>query len=138
MQSQRPVCNVYTVAVYTWHQGHAPPKANKGAIISFAPSPQAPFPESYPPVRFASRDVVRLEEPKIEETRNKLIVQINADKAQLRSIEDKILYMLFTSEGNILDNEQLILTLNESKVWWRGGRRDLGRRCRSFWAVVSC
>ena len=62
------------------------------------------------------RDVVRLEEPKIEETRNKLIVQINADKAQLRSIEDKILYMLFTSEGNILDNEQLILTLNESKV----------------------
>ncbi|XP_037092151.1 dynein heavy chain 6, axonemal-like [Pollicipes pollicipes] len=61
-------------------------------------------------------DVVRLEEPKIEETRNKLIVQINADKAQLRSIEDKILYMLFTSEGNILDNEQLIVTLNESKI----------------------
>ena len=78
--------------------------------------PSLPFVISPPLSSYSPSDVVRLEEPRIEETRNKLIVQINSDKAQLRSIEDKILYMLFTSEGNILDNEQLILTLNESKV----------------------
>ena len=42
--------------------------------------------------------------------------RINADKAQLKSIEDQILKLLFTSEGNILDNETLINTLNESKL----------------------
>jgi len=43
-------------------------------------------------------------------------LRINADKAQLKSIEDQILKLLFTSEGNILDNETLINTLNESKL----------------------
>lgn len=47
--------------------------------------------------------------------RNELIAQINADKTQLKNIEDKILSLLFSSEGNILDNEELIETLNESK-----------------------
>eukprot|EP00049_Salpingoeca_infusionum_P016632 m.342064 g.342064 ORF g.342064 m.342064 type:complete len:4133 (+) comp16119_c0_seq2:317-12715(+) len=61
-------------------------------------------------------DVVRLERPDLEEKRTKLIMQINADKAQLKSIEDEILKLLFNSEGNILDNEQLINTLNDSKV----------------------
>ncbi|XP_066123630.1 dynein axonemal heavy chain 6 [Saccopteryx bilineata] len=61
-------------------------------------------------------DVVRLEKPELEEQRVKLIVRINADKNQLKSIEDKILKMLFTSEGNILDNEELIDTLQDSKI----------------------
>ena len=61
-------------------------------------------------------DVVRLERPDLEEERNKLIMQINNDKNQLKSIEDKILKMLFESEGNILDNEELINTLNDSKT----------------------
>lgn len=46
--------------------------------------------------------------------RNELIAQINADKAQMKAIENKILEMLF-AEGNILDNEEIIETLNESK-----------------------
>lgn len=33
----------------------------------------------------------------------------------MQAIEDKILKLLFTSEGNILDDEELIETLNESK-----------------------
>ena len=45
-----------------------------------------------------------------------MIVRINADKNQLNAIEDRILKLLFESEGNILDNEELINTLNESKV----------------------
>nr|XP_006813236.1 PREDICTED: dynein heavy chain 6, axonemal [Saccoglossus kowalevskii] len=61
-------------------------------------------------------DVVRLERPDLEEQRNQLIVRINADKNQLKAIEDRILSLLFNSEGNILDNEELINTLNESKV----------------------
>ncbi|XP_012945211.2 dynein heavy chain 6, axonemal [Aplysia californica] len=61
-------------------------------------------------------DVVRLERPDLEEQRNQLIVRINADKNQLKAIEDRILKLLFESEGNILDNEELINVLNESKV----------------------
>ncbi|XP_045894232.1 dynein axonemal heavy chain 6-like [Micropterus dolomieu] len=61
-------------------------------------------------------DVVRLESPHLEEQRNELIVRINADRNQLKNIEDRILKLLFTSEGNILDNEELVQTLQESKV----------------------
>ncbi|XP_037621211.1 dynein heavy chain 6, axonemal [Sebastes umbrosus] len=61
-------------------------------------------------------DVVRLESPHLEEQRNELIVRINADRNQLKAIEDRILKLLFTSEGNILDNEELVQTLQESKV----------------------
>lgn len=61
-------------------------------------------------------DVVRLERPDLEEERNKLITNINNDKTQLKAIEDKILKMLFESEGNILDNEELVNTLNNSKT----------------------
>ncbi|XP_008252409.2 dynein axonemal heavy chain 6 [Oryctolagus cuniculus] len=61
-------------------------------------------------------DVVRLEKPELEEQRIKLIVRINSDKNQLKAIEEKILKMLFTSEGNILDNEELIDTLQDSKI----------------------
>uniref|UniRef100_A0A7M4FAQ3 Dynein axonemal heavy chain 6 n=1 Tax=Crocodylus porosus TaxID=8502 RepID=A0A7M4FAQ3_CROPO len=61
-------------------------------------------------------DVVRLEKPDLENQRTQLIVRINSDKNQLKAIEDKILKMLFTSQGNILDNEELINTLQESKI----------------------
>ncbi|XP_076263714.1 dynein heavy chain at 16F [Rhynchophorus ferrugineus] len=60
-------------------------------------------------------DVVRLERPELEEQRNELVIRINNDKTQLKGIEDKILYLLYHSEGNILDDEELIETLNESK-----------------------
>ncbi|XP_069560973.1 dynein axonemal heavy chain 6 [Brachyistius frenatus] len=61
-------------------------------------------------------DVVRLESPHLEQQRNELIVRINADRNQLKDIEDRILKLLFASEGNILDNEELVQTLQESKV----------------------
>ncbi|XP_053335345.1 dynein axonemal heavy chain 6-like [Clarias gariepinus] len=61
-------------------------------------------------------DVVCLERPDLEEQRNDLIVRINADRNQLKDIEERILRLLFTSQGNILDNEELINTLQESKV----------------------
>lgn len=59
--------------------------------------------------------MVRLEKPELEKLRNELIAKINADKNQLKNIEDKILSLLFSSGDNILDNEELIETLNNSK-----------------------
>jgi dynein heavy chain len=61
-------------------------------------------------------DVVKLERPELEEQRNSLIVNIASDKKQLKDIEEKILKLLFNSQGNILDDEELISTLNQSKV----------------------
>lgn len=43
-------------------------------------------------------------------------VSISADKKQLSELEDKILKLLKESSGNILDDEQLINTLNHSKL----------------------
>ena len=57
-----------------------------------------------------------MERPDLEQQRNQLITKINTDKNQLKAIEDRILKLLFESEGNILDNEELINTLNDSKV----------------------
>lgn len=61
-------------------------------------------------------DVVRSERPDLEQKKNELTVNIAADKKQLKEIEDKILYMLENSQGNILDDEELINTLAHSKV----------------------
>ncbi|KAI9002652.1 dynein heavy chain and region D6 of dynein motor-domain-containing protein [Gaertneriomyces semiglobifer] len=61
-------------------------------------------------------DVVRLEKPELEEQRDSLIVNIAADRKALEDIEERILKLLFNSEGNILDDEELINTLNQSKV----------------------
>jgi dynein heavy chain len=61
-------------------------------------------------------DVVKLERPELELQRNSLIVNISNDKKQLKDIEDKILKLLFHSQGNILDDEELINTLNQSKI----------------------
>lgn len=60
-------------------------------------------------------DVVRIELPDMERQRNNLIVSINTDKQQLLILEDKILKLLFSSKGNILDDEELVETLNGSK-----------------------
>lgn len=42
-------------------------------------------------------------------------MKINTDKGQLQSIEDRILTLLYSSGDDILDNEDLIETLNDSK-----------------------
>ncbi|KAF7987651.1 hypothetical protein HCN44_003514 [Aphidius gifuensis] len=51
----------------------------------------------------------------LEIMRDELVANINYDKTQLLIIEDKILSMLFNSGDNILDNEELIESLNDSK-----------------------
>lgn len=61
-------------------------------------------------------DVVRKERADLEEQNDRLVVSISGDKKQLKDLEDKILKMLKDSEGNILDNEVLINTLETSKI----------------------
>lgn len=60
--------------------------------------------------------VVRFERPDLEETKDKLIVEISNGQKQLKEIEDKILQLLASSSGNILDDEELIQALDASKV----------------------
>jgi dynein heavy chain len=61
--------------------------------------------------------VIVVEElPEMEAKKNSLVVANARMKKQLQEIEDKILYMLSNSTGNILDDAELIETLADSKV----------------------
>jgi len=59
--------------------------------------------------------VVARERRELEDEKNALIVQSADNKRQLKNIEDKILEVLSTSEGNILEDETAIKVLNSSK-----------------------
>ena len=52
--------------------------------------------------------VVAKERPELEAERSQLIVRSAANKKQLKEIEDKILEILSSSEGNILEDETAI------------------------------
>ncbi|XP_078488802.1 dynein axonemal heavy chain 7 isoform X2 [Ciona intestinalis] len=60
--------------------------------------------------------VVARERPELEEEKNALILQSAENKKQLKEIEDKILEVLSTSEGNILEDETAIKVLSSSKT----------------------
>ncbi len=60
--------------------------------------------------------VVAKERPELEEQKNALIVQSAENKRQLKEIEDKILKVLSTSQGNILEDEGALQVLSEAKV----------------------
>lgn len=57
-----------------------------------------------------------LSRPELEDERQALIVTSANNKRQLKEIEDKILYTLSSSEGNILEDETAIQILDSSKI----------------------
>ncbi|XP_068702145.1 dynein axonemal heavy chain 3-like [Montipora foliosa] len=59
--------------------------------------------------------VAAKEKPELEEKKNELIIESAKNKKQLKEIEDKILEVLSTSEGNILEDERAIEVLSSSK-----------------------
>lgn len=59
--------------------------------------------------------VVARERPELEEEKNALILQSADNKKQLKEIEDKILEVLSSSQGNILEDETAIKILSSSK-----------------------
>jgi dynein heavy chain len=60
--------------------------------------------------------VVMQERSDLAELKNQLVVSNARMKKELKEIEDKILYLLSNSTGNILDDEVLINTLAQSKI----------------------
>ncbi|KAM4613811.1 dynein axonemal heavy chain 1 [Polymixia lowei] len=60
--------------------------------------------------------VVAEERPDLEEAKNQLIVSNARMKQELKEIEDQILFRLSSSEGNPVDDEELIRVLGASKV----------------------
>jgi dynein heavy chain len=60
--------------------------------------------------------VVMQERADLEETRSALVVSSAQMKHELKEIEDRILYRLSISEGSPVDDIDLILTLEASKV----------------------
>lgn len=56
------------------------------------------------------------EQPELARKKEELIIQSARNKEKLKEIEDKILHILSTSEGNILDDDLAITTLSESKT----------------------
>ncbi|XP_038005283.1 dynein heavy chain 1, axonemal [Motacilla alba alba] len=61
-------------------------------------------------------EVVAAERPDLEEDRNQLIVSNAQMRQELKVIEDQILYRLSTSEGNPVDDLELIKVLEASKL----------------------
>lgn len=60
--------------------------------------------------------VVAEERPDLEEQRSQLVVQSAENKKRLKEIEDEILYVLSSSQGNILEDEGAIRVLSQAKV----------------------
>ena len=60
--------------------------------------------------------VAAKEKPQLEEKKNQLIIEGAHNRRQLKEIEDKILEVLSSSEGNILEDETAIEILSSSKV----------------------
>lgn len=60
--------------------------------------------------------VVAKERPQLEEKKNELIIESAKNNKLLKEIEDKILHVLSSSEGNILEDESAIKVLSSSKV----------------------
>ncbi|XP_058475903.1 dynein axonemal heavy chain 3-like [Solea solea] len=60
--------------------------------------------------------LVAKERPELEEKKNELILESAANSKQLKEIEDKILKVLSSSEGNILEDEGAVKILSSSKI----------------------
>ena len=62
------------------------------------------------------RVVISVDAPDLEEQNNNLLLQCAEDSRTLYQTEDKILNVLSSSIGNILEDETALQTLNDSKV----------------------
>ncbi|KAL3312842.1 Dynein heavy chain 2, axonemal [Cichlidogyrus casuarinus] len=60
--------------------------------------------------------VVRQEKPELEEQKDQLVIGIAAGKRKLKELEDVILRLLNESKGSLLDDEELVNTLQTSKT----------------------
>lgn len=59
--------------------------------------------------------VVRNEKAELEEEKDRLVLSIAANKNKLNELEDQILRLLYETQGSLLDNVELVDTLEVSK-----------------------
>jgi dynein heavy chain len=59
--------------------------------------------------------VVQKEEPALEVQKSKLVVEVASGKRKIIELEDLILQMLSETQGSLLEDENLVITLQESK-----------------------
>lgn len=60
-------------------------------------------------------DVVKFEQPELEQMKDQLVIQLSDFKRQLKDLEDKILKLVSEAGEDILEDEELIITLDQSK-----------------------
>jgi len=60
-------------------------------------------------------EVVKNERPELEQQKDQLIMQLSDFKRQLKELEDKILKLVSEASDDILNDEELIITLDQSK-----------------------
>jgi len=60
--------------------------------------------------------VVQEEQPSLEQQKSELVLRVAAGKKKLLELENEILRLLSESTGSLLDDEELVATLQESKV----------------------
>ncbi|XP_035829687.1 dynein heavy chain 10, axonemal isoform X2 [Aplysia californica] len=60
--------------------------------------------------------IVKFERKELEEQRERLIQETSVNKKLLKDLEDSLLRELATSKGNMLDNVELVETLEETKT----------------------
>lgn len=60
--------------------------------------------------------VVAQERPDLERQKNQLIIQGAENKRKLKEVEDQILHVLSTAQGNILEDEAAVNVLQEAKL----------------------
>ncbi|VDO05387.1 unnamed protein product [Rodentolepis nana] len=60
--------------------------------------------------------VAAKEKPELEATKNRIIIESAENKRKLKELEDKILEVLSSSEGNILEDETAINILSSSRI----------------------
>lgn len=60
--------------------------------------------------------IVKFERRELEEQRERLIQETSTNKKLLKDLEDALLRELAQSQGNMLDNLELIQTLEETKT----------------------
>mmetsp|Transcript_3653 Transcript_3653/g.6221 ORF Transcript_3653/g.6221 Transcript_3653/m.6221 type:complete len:1261 (+) Transcript_3653:2172-5954(+) len=60
--------------------------------------------------------VVQQEEPALEQEKSELTIRVAAGKRKLVELQDTILRLLSETEGSLLDDENLVITLQQSKL----------------------
>ncbi|XP_059574595.1 dynein axonemal heavy chain 2 isoform X3 [Alligator mississippiensis] len=88
---------------------YAPETAARAAIVNFAVKEQGLEAQLL-------GIVVRKERPELEEQKDTLVLNIAAGKRRLQELEDEILRLLNEATGSLLDDLQLVTTLQSSKV----------------------